>query len=88
MPHMGWNTVEAPADSQLFAGLDADARFYFVHSYAVHDWELEVDQPGDPRAPGHLGHARRAVRGRRGERRRCGPPSSTPRSPATPAPSC
>ncbi|ANW20655.1 imidazole glycerol phosphate synthase subunit HisH [Streptomyces clavuligerus] len=42
VPHMGWNTVETPEDSELFAGLDADARFYFVHSYAVHDWELEV----------------------------------------------
>jgi glutamine amidotransferase len=45
VPHMGWNTVEAPADSQLFAGLDADARFYFVHSYAVHDWSLETHNP-------------------------------------------
>ncbi|MGH3648217.1 MAG: imidazole glycerol phosphate synthase subunit HisH [Micromonosporaceae bacterium] len=34
VPHMGWNTVSAPADSALFAGLPADARFYFVHSYA------------------------------------------------------
>ncbi|MFC5382207.1 imidazole glycerol phosphate synthase subunit HisH [Aquipuribacter nitratireducens] len=34
VPHMGWNTVEAPADSVLFAGL-ADERFYFVHSYGV-----------------------------------------------------
>jgi glutamine amidotransferase len=32
LPHMGWNTVEAPAGSRLFAGLDADTRFYFVHS--------------------------------------------------------
>ncbi|HCG15257.1 MAG TPA: imidazole glycerol phosphate synthase subunit HisH, partial [Micrococcus luteus] len=40
--HMGWNTVEAPEDSRLFAGLDADARYYFVHSYAAHDWTLEV----------------------------------------------
>ena len=39
---MGWNTVQAPDDTELFAGLDADARFYFVHSYAVHDWSLEV----------------------------------------------
>ncbi|MEU4498162.1 imidazole glycerol phosphate synthase subunit HisH [Streptomyces sp. NBC_00210] len=45
VPHMGWNTVEAPADSRLFAGLDADARYYFVHSYAVHEWELEVTNP-------------------------------------------
>ncbi|SED89311.1 glutamine amidotransferase [Streptomyces sp. 2131.1] len=42
VPHMGWNTVEAPEDSQLFAGLDAGARYYFVHSYAAHDWSLEV----------------------------------------------
>ncbi|NGO11070.1 imidazole glycerol phosphate synthase subunit HisH [Streptomyces sp. HC44] len=42
VPHMGWNTVEAPAGSELFAGLDPDARFYFVHSYAVHDWTMET----------------------------------------------
>lgn len=42
VPHMGWNTVEAPADSLLFAGLDPGERYYFVHSYAVHDWSLEV----------------------------------------------
>ena len=35
LPHMGWNTVAAPADSTLFAGV-GDQRFYFVHSYAVH----------------------------------------------------
>lgn len=34
LPHMGWNTVEPPADSQLFEGI-ADGRFYFVHSYAA-----------------------------------------------------
>ncbi|MFC8079398.1 imidazole glycerol phosphate synthase subunit HisH [Streptomyces sp. NPDC057307] len=45
VPHMGWNTVEAPADSLLFAGLDAGERYYFVHSYAVHDWSLEVTNP-------------------------------------------
>ncbi|WP_277068727.1 imidazole glycerol phosphate synthase subunit HisH [Saccharomonospora viridis] len=46
LPHMGWNTVRAPADSELFAGLDNDTRFYFVHSYAVRRWELESDLPG------------------------------------------
>jgi imidazole glycerol-phosphate synthase subunit HisH len=35
VPHMGWNTVAAPAPSVLFAGLPPDARFYFVHSYAA-----------------------------------------------------
>jgi glutamine amidotransferase len=39
LPHMGWNTVSAANGSRLFAGLDADTRFYFVHSYAVHDSE-------------------------------------------------
>ncbi len=39
VPHMGWNTVEAPADSRLFAGLGTE-RFYFVHSYGVRSWEL------------------------------------------------
>ncbi len=35
LPHMGWNTVRPPAASVLFAGLPADTRFYFVHSYAA-----------------------------------------------------
>ncbi|HEX5568211.1 MAG TPA: imidazole glycerol phosphate synthase subunit HisH [Streptomyces sp.] len=42
VPHMGWNTVRAPGDSVLFAGLPADTRYYFVHSYAVHEWELKA----------------------------------------------
>ena len=43
LPHMGWNTVTSPPESQLFAGLDADTRFYFVHSYATRRWELDTD---------------------------------------------
>ena len=43
LPHMGWNTVAAPEDSVLFAGLDAETRFYFVHSYAAQTWELADD---------------------------------------------
>jgi imidazole glycerol-phosphate synthase subunit HisH len=35
LPHIGWNTVEPPAGSVLFAGLPAGTRFYFVHSYAA-----------------------------------------------------
>jgi imidazole glycerol-phosphate synthase subunit HisH len=45
VPHMGWNTVRAPADSVLFAGLDPDTRFYFVHSYAARVWELDPAPP-------------------------------------------
>jgi glutamine amidotransferase len=40
LPHMGWNTVDAPEGSVLFGGLDTGARFYFVHSYGLRRWEL------------------------------------------------
>ena len=36
VPHTGWSTVEPPAGSPLFAGLEQE-RFYFVHSYAAHE---------------------------------------------------
>ena len=39
VPHMGWNTVQAPEGTGLFAGLQ-DERFYFVHSYAARTWDL------------------------------------------------
>jgi glutamine amidotransferase len=39
VPHIGWNTVDVPAGSSLFAGVERE-RFYFVHSYAVRRWEL------------------------------------------------
>ncbi|MBN9633249.1 MAG: imidazole glycerol phosphate synthase subunit HisH [Actinobacteria bacterium] len=44
VPHMGWNTVDAPADSVLFDSI-RDERFYFVHSYAAQDWTLEATGP-------------------------------------------
>lgn len=34
VPHMGWNTVQPPAGTALFAGVESE-RFYFVHSYAA-----------------------------------------------------
>ena len=40
LPHMGWNTVQAPAGSTLFAGIEHE-RFYFVHSYAATEWSIE-----------------------------------------------
>lgn len=51
LPHMGWNTVKAPEDSVLFAGMDADTRFYFVHSYAAQSWSLPTS---DVLAPAKL----------------------------------
>lgn len=35
LPHMGWNRVRYTADHPLFAGIEQDSHFYFVHSYAV-----------------------------------------------------
>jgi glutamine amidotransferase len=42
VPHMGWNTVEAPPDTALLAGIENE-RFYFVHSYGVRGWELQTN---------------------------------------------
>ncbi|MBM7242156.1 imidazole glycerol phosphate synthase subunit HisH [Rhodococcus fascians] len=44
LPHMGWNTVDAPENSVLFDGIDRETRFYFVHSYAAQQWELEPSE--------------------------------------------
>lgn len=32
-PHMGWNDVTPTESHPLFAGLEKDARFYFLHSF-------------------------------------------------------
>jgi glutamine amidotransferase len=50
LPHMGWNTVAPAAGSVLFAGLDPDARFYFVHSYAATETDglVTVAEHGEP----------------------------------------
>jgi imidazole glycerol phosphate synthase glutamine amidotransferase subunit len=34
LPHIGWNQVERRREHALFDGIDEDADFYFVHSYA------------------------------------------------------
>jgi imidazole glycerol-phosphate synthase subunit HisH len=44
LPHLGWNTVQPPASSVLFAGL-ADERFYFVHSYAAKPLDDAAGKP-------------------------------------------
>jgi glutamine amidotransferase len=50
LPHMGWNTVCPAAGSELFAGLDPDTRFYFVHSYAASgtDGLVSTAEHGEP----------------------------------------
>ena len=45
VPHMGWNTLEPGEGTVLFDGLDPQTRFYFVHSYGVRTWELDVTGP-------------------------------------------
>jgi glutamine amidotransferase len=35
VPHMGWNQVHQEMAHPLWAGIEQDARFYFVHSYYV-----------------------------------------------------
>jgi imidazole glycerol-phosphate synthase subunit HisH len=47
VPHMGWNTVDVPEDTTLFAGV-ADERFYFVHSYGVRNWTLQTNDRTRP----------------------------------------
>lgn len=36
LPHMGWNDVRPVGSSALFMGLEAEARFYFLHSFYFH----------------------------------------------------
>jgi glutamine amidotransferase len=49
LPHMGWNTVDAPPASVLFDGV-AGERFYFVHSYAARVWTQRVGPPSSAAA--------------------------------------
>ncbi|MDH5300580.1 MAG: imidazole glycerol phosphate synthase subunit HisH [Gammaproteobacteria bacterium] len=35
VPHMGWNQVHQTGKHPMWAGIEQDARFYFVHSYYV-----------------------------------------------------
>lgn len=33
LPHMGWNNLSISSDDLIFKDLEADPRFYFLHSY-------------------------------------------------------
>jgi len=41
LPHMGWNHINAQRSGGILAGLEQDARFYFLHSYC---FEAHRDQ--------------------------------------------
>ncbi len=49
LPHMGWNVVARPSASRLLAGIDANAMFYFVHSYAA--TQAPPARSGSPERP-------------------------------------
>jgi glutamine amidotransferase len=51
IPHMGWNQVAVSRPHPLAAGLQTDARFYFVHSY-----HYECDDPADELFSTHHGY--------------------------------
>ncbi|GKX57825.1 imidazole glycerol phosphate synthase subunit HisH [Leminorella grimontii] len=44
LPHMGWNRVTPLAGHHLFRGIDDDAYFYFVHSFAMPVCEATIAQ--------------------------------------------
>ena len=75
VPHMGWDTVEAPEGSVLLKGVENE-RFYFVHSFAAMS-ALPADTSADQL---DFGDAE--------EHDRCSPRSSIRRNPPKPARSC
>ena len=44
LPHIGWNDVEVPEGSKIFAGVESE-QFYFVHSYGAPTFALEDETP-------------------------------------------
>ena len=50
LPHMGWNDVRPMPGAGLFAGLETDARFYFLHSFY-----FECGRPDDVAAVAEYG---------------------------------
>jgi glutamine amidotransferase len=42
LPHMGWNDVRPSSPNPLFADLERESRFYFLHSYC-----FNCDDPAD-----------------------------------------
>jgi glutamine amidotransferase len=42
LPHMGWNRVTSKYENPLFAGIPNGEHFYFVHSFAVNNYEYTL----------------------------------------------
>lgn len=42
VPHMGWNQVHYRRESPIFAGIEDQTHFYFVHSYYVVPTDNEI----------------------------------------------
>jgi glutamine amidotransferase len=42
VPHIGWNTIAPAREHPLFVGLDAQAGFYFLHSYLTRCGEQDT----------------------------------------------
>lgn len=47
LPHIGWNTVDVSDGSALFRGVERE-RFYFVHSFAATDIDIEPPSEYSP----------------------------------------
>jgi glutamine amidotransferase len=60
LPHMGWTAVEADPTSKLLKGLQQE-RFYFVHSYAVKQWELDIRPPFKKAAVSYAAHGEQFI---------------------------
>ncbi|MDB4018465.1 imidazole glycerol phosphate synthase subunit HisH [Aquiluna sp.] len=58
LPNIGWSKVTPDSGSALFDGVEQE-HFYFVHSYAVTDWELDIRPPF---IPAHLTFAEHGQR--------------------------
>lgn len=50
LPHMGWDTVSPPTESVMFRGIEGE-RFYFVHTYAVREWDFAAHPLGQVASP-------------------------------------
>lgn len=42
IPHIGWNSLDLQNEGRLFAGIDAGAYVYFVHSYYLQAAEEQI----------------------------------------------